>query len=163
MRYEQKRQRFRTVKVGSVPMSGLIAFRSRSGDTVLGVISGREGRFFKVQTKSCSYLFGDADKVVFLGVVLDVCDYIKREDAIQEAKAWSMFGKDDLVSRLERLPSADVMPVRHGCWIEQQPKYNLYKCSACEKVCFAELLGDQVVLYDYCPNCGARMDGGNNE
>ena len=90
-------------------------------------------------------------------------NYIKREDAIQEAKAWSMFGKDDLVSRLERLPSADVMPVRHGCWIEQQPKYNLYKCSACEKVCFAELLGDQVVLYDYCPNCGARMDGGNNE
>ena len=39
-------------------------------------------------------------------------DYIKREDAIQEAKAWSMFGKDDLVSRLERLPSVDVVVVK---------------------------------------------------
>ena len=38
-------------------------------------------------------------------------DYIKREDAIREAKAWSMFGKDDLVSRLERLPSADAVEV----------------------------------------------------
>lgn len=38
-------------------------------------------------------------------------DYIKREDAIKEANAWSMFGNDNLESRLKRLPSADVVEV----------------------------------------------------
>ena len=38
-------------------------------------------------------------------------DYIKREDAIKEANTWSMFGNDDLESRLKELPSADVVEV----------------------------------------------------
>ena len=38
-------------------------------------------------------------------------DYIKREDAIKEANTWSMFGNDNLESRLKRLPSADVVEV----------------------------------------------------
>ena len=38
-------------------------------------------------------------------------DYIKREDAIKEANAWSMFGNDNLGSRLKGLPSADVVEV----------------------------------------------------
>lgn len=56
-------------------------------------------------------------------------------------------------------PTADVVEVRHGHWEEQQPRYRLYKCSVCNKVCFAEMWGDETVLYNYCPNCGARMDG----
>ena len=103
----------------------------------------------------------------------NMSDYIKREDAIQ-AIVGHLVPKQydgDLVNAgfevaheiVDAVPSADVMPIRHGHWIEQQLKYNLYKCSACEKVCFAELLGDKVVLYGYCPNCGARMDGGNDE
>ena len=36
-------------------------------------------------------------------------EYIKLEDAIKEAKAWSMYGNDDLVSRLGKLPSIDVI------------------------------------------------------
>lgn len=38
-------------------------------------------------------------------------DYIKREDAIKEANTWSMFGNDNLESRLKRLPPADVAEV----------------------------------------------------
>ena len=38
-------------------------------------------------------------------------DYIKREDAIKEVNTWSMFGNDNLESRLKRLPSADVVEV----------------------------------------------------
>lgn len=38
-------------------------------------------------------------------------DYIKREDAIKEANTWSMFGNDNLESRLKALPSADVVEV----------------------------------------------------
>ena len=38
-------------------------------------------------------------------------EYIKREDAIKEANTWSMFGDDNLESRLKGLPSADVVEV----------------------------------------------------
>lgn len=38
-------------------------------------------------------------------------EYIKKEDAIKEANTWSMFGNDNLESRLKRLPSADVVEV----------------------------------------------------
>ena len=48
-------------------------------------------------------------------------------------------------------------PVRHGRWIEQE-KYTfgvMYDCSIC---------GDRILdnghSWNYCPNCGAIMDGG---
>ena len=54
--------------------------------------------------------------------------------------------------------AADVVPVRHGRWIEQE-KYTfgvMYDCSIC---------GDRILdnghSWNYCPNCGARMDGGD--
>ena len=50
-------------------------------------------------------------------------------------------------------------PVRHGRWIEQE-KYTfgvMYDCSIC---------GDRILdnghSWNYCPNCGAIMDGGTN-
>ena len=52
-------------------------------------------------------------------------------------------------------PAADVAPVRHGRWIEQE-KYTfgtMYDCSIC---------GDRILdnghSWNYCPNCGAKMD-----
>lgn len=65
----------------------------------------------------------------------------------------------DMLREFYFAPTEDVKPVRHGHWEQEQPQYRLYKCSACSKVCFAEAWGDETVLYDYCPNCGARMDG----
>ena len=51
-------------------------------------------------------------------------------------------------------------PVRHGRWIEQE-KYTfgvMYDCSIC---------GDRILdnghSWNYCPNCGCRMDGGDDE
>ena len=89
-------------------------------------------------------------------------DYIKREDAIKEANTWNMFGNDNLESRLKRLPSADVVPVRHGKWeITDAYPHNVY-CSECHKK-FAqthwEVWEDGSLPRNYCPNCGAKMDG----
>jgi len=57
--------------------------------------------------------------------------------------------------------AADVAPVKHGEWIEHQHidrngtyYTSHYKCSECGFEDFDE-------EYPYCPNCGARMDGGN--
>ena len=51
-------------------------------------------------------------------------------------------------------------PVRHGRWVEQE-KYTfgtMYDCSIC---------GDRILdnghSWNYCPNCGAKMDGDMNE
>ena len=48
-------------------------------------------------------------------------------------------------------------PVRHGRWIEQE-KYTfgvMYDCSIC-----GERILDNGHSWNYCPNCGAIMDGG---
>ena len=52
------------------------------------------------------------------------------------------------------LNSADVAPVVHGRWIMHDDEFGLTcECSACH----IETMGDG----NYCPNCGAKMDGGN--
>lgn len=57
---------------------------------------------------------------------------------------------------VHRLPAADVAPVVHGRWIEQE-KYTfgvMYDCSIC-----GNRILDNGHSWNYCPNCGARMDG----
>lgn len=50
----------------------------------------------------------------------------------------------------------DVEPEReHGEWIDPAAE-NCYRCSVCEEYTTMEI---PRLLYHYCPNCGARMDG----
>lgn len=73
---------------------------------------------------------------------------------------------------LDIIPTADVAPVRHGHWDVREPmpmhdiKGNLswgnwYVCTGCGFATTA--IEGHITQYKYCPNCGARMDGGNNE
>lgn len=53
-------------------------------------------------------------------------------------------------------PVADVVEVQHGRWIEQE-KYTfgvMYDCSICDN-----RILDNGHSWNYCPNCGAKMDG----
>jgi Zn finger protein HypA/HybF involved in hydrogenase expression len=58
-----------------------------------------------------------------------------------------------VVRVLDKQPTADVVEVRHGEWLERS--YGELQCSACGIV-----QGDEPHRYNYCPNCGAKMDGG---
>ena len=67
------------------------------------------------------------------------------------------------IKDVDAIPAADVAPVVHGRWIEYTKviipePYNkweqAWKCSECG-------FDDGFVAYNYCPNCGAKMDGGN--
>lgn len=101
-----------------------------------------------------------------------MADYIDRNEAIA---ALTEFRDDQTVSKyvsvencmvargaieratkvLESLPAADVEPVVHGRWIEQE-KYTfgvMYDCSIC-----GNRILDNGHSWNYCPNCGARMD-----
>lgn len=58
---------------------------------------------------------------------------------------------------ISKIPAADVAPVVHGRW-----EIGNQFCPVCGKDKFAGLDADIWCdwLPDYCPNCGARMDGG---
>ena len=83
-----------------------------------------------------------------------MAEYIEREalrDALYDADAITMSG----VKILNQFPGADVAPVRHGRWIASHDEF--CACSICKYPVY--LMWDQT---NYCPNCGAKMDGGAN-
>jgi hypothetical protein len=55
-------------------------------------------------------------------------------------------------------PTIDAEPVRHGRWIKFVYDTRWVKCSECE--CNWERRIVEECNVDYCPNCGAKMDGG---
>ena len=58
-------------------------------------------------------------------------------------------------------PTIEAEPVRHGYWenANGRPKTYIRKCSVCRKEAYFCGRG---CSYKYCPNCGAKMDGGED-
>ena len=97
-----------------------------------------------------------------------MAEYIEREavekfiiDGLNNSDVYERFGHDaiKIVAEVHYMPAADVAPVRHGRWVEKE-KYTfgtLYDCSIC-----GNRILDNGHSWNYCPNCGCRMDGGAN-
>lgn len=90
-------------------------------------------------------------------------EYIERKKAVEWFMAFVHMGDDSIptetvISDLNHaIPSADVAPVRHGRWIcADNAKC---KCSECDTVAFIALY-PPFADKNYCPNCGAKMNGG---
>ena len=90
-------------------------------------------------------------------------EYIDRNALIEHMKKDPLF---DLVEQygitgvIESFPAADVQPVKHGKNIKKEYP-TLFQCS----VCGCEDWDTSEVnygKYNYCPNCGAMIDGGEN-
>ena len=60
------------------------------------------------------------------------------------------------VGDIEDAPVVDAAPVVHGEWIElhEENGHEVGTCSYCRHV---------RIVDNYCPNCGAKMDGGNDD
>lgn len=52
----------------------------------------------------------------------------------------------------------DVAPVKHGKWIEDGYDDEPFVCSECGEPCISFCMGKP--RWNYCPWCGAHMDGG---
>ena len=57
-------------------------------------------------------------------------------------------------------PTADVEAVRHGEWTREENPFFLGGVGRCSLCGYAYLIGTMVNGSEYCPNCGAKMDGG---
>ena len=90
-------------------------------------------------------------------------EYINKTEILFEM-ATSLIPQDYEITRayaiakdiIKKAPAADVAPVVHGEWRERSLwiiRYP-YECSNCNYV--------SDLATNYCPNCGARMDGGNS-
>ena len=71
---------------------------------------------------------------------------------------------DRHIKFINSIPSADVQPVVHGRWnaihergLFSHPDSITYVCSECGKQYYT--LYNMSPLSNYCPDCGARMDG----
>ena len=69
----------------------------------------------------------------------------------------ALYKAEDVYEVLAKLPAADAVEVRHGRWtvyVISMIDGEGCKCSECGF--------EGVPYWDYCPNCGARMDGEQN-
>lgn len=106
-----------------------------------------------------------------------MAEYIER-DALRQAvlesqhdnshpRGWAHIAHDcehaHFVVMIDRFPVADVAPVVHGRWIHSRyedcsEQFELVKCSQCNHEAYA--MAFYVRGGNYCPSCGAKMDGG---
>ena len=107
-----------------------------------------------------------------IGEVLTMAEYIKREAISEEIRKYYYKnppnfsygeGFDRGLDRAQRAildaPSADVAPVRHGEWeiVVGSNGKEYMVCTCCR------VSQDLTGVFTYCPNCGCRMDGGDDE
>lgn len=104
-------------------------------------------------------------------------EYLKINDVLEAACEACDDGYywRDIEIAIESLPPADVVEVKHAYDMDEYT--SLFECSNCGWMCDDTYCGNpcvgNTVTYNYCPNCGAkidykigygeRMDGKNDE
>lgn len=88
-------------------------------------------------------------------------EYIRREDVIAWFMPYAHTGEsidaDVVISDIKGMKAANVAPVVHGRWVEYQIPH-IICCSNCDWA-----TGIEEKNFQYCPNCGAKMDGGDSD
>nr|DAH42605.1 MAG TPA: DNA-directed RNA polymerase [Caudoviricetes sp.] len=102
-----------------------------------------------------------------------MAEYIEREALRKVLEVWRDAHADvddaqgcglleDVIWEVDAQPAADVAPVVHGQWEYTPQTFNTLGQIRCPFCAWWSL--DQSIdgIYKYCPNCGAKMDGGNS-
>ena len=91
-----------------------------------------------------------------------MAEYIERENVIEWFMPYAHVGEsidaDVVISDIKGMKAADVAPVVHGRWVPTKAPF-MNECEDCSVCGYRTVWGHR---YNYCPNCGAKMDGGNS-
>ena len=95
-------------------------------------------------------------------------EYIEREAAIRVVNGQSSLTmtRSSLIDSISKLPAADVVPVVHGRW-DDSGRYTFtggstaVRCTNCG--CALTVSEYHLNNWNYCPVCGAKMDGGDSD
>lgn len=92
-------------------------------------------------------------------------EYIEREALIENLKRFAPEHFGELTEMLiMKQPAADVAPVVHGEWEDKQnpqwKAYDIRHCGVCGWNIPKSKLRIKDLHWNYCPMCGAKMDGG---
>ncbi len=91
--------------------------------------------------------------------------YIDREtyrNRLADLESWCQDerkpGLKQALEMFDEVPAADVASVVHGRWIPTEHPF-MNECEDCSNCGYRTVYGND---YPYCPNCGAKMDGGDH-
>ena len=103
-----------------------------------------------------------------------MAEYIEREAVVkeikEEIKACDVKFVEDIqikkglkiaLKDIKAAKAADVQPVKHGYWKEEEPR--VLKCSVCGEYAPMNYLGQNCIDSSYCPWCGTKMDSNADE
>lgn len=88
-------------------------------------------------------------------------EYVTREAATQAAVRAAWLGQtstDQIAKAINDIPAADVAPVVHARWQMRRSSWYCTNCGRGYRIIYGSVPASQ---HNYCPNCGAKMDGGN--
>lgn len=85
--------------------------------------------------------------------------YVKQTDVLRIISAIrydTYYGPYTIYQKIRNLPTVEYEPVVHGRWKKSRIPVPVYggieiSCSSCGRIAAHE--------YNYCPHCGAKMDG----
>ncbi len=87
---------------------------------------------------------------------IDAGEMIKNLTGMKEKLGYNAVAIEGMIKGIQDAIVPDVAPVLHGRWEWQTG--DLYMCTVCKADCHVEECLNEP-KYDYCPNCGAKMDG----
>ena len=71
-----------------------------------------------------------------------------------------------LIEDIQNAPTADVAEVKHGEWkaiVKQDNYFEPPYCDTCKCSVCGYVIDVSETVYNYCPMCGAKMDGERSE
>ena len=80
----------------------------------------------------------------------------------QEYLKWAVVEREKEIALLKKR-LADDRPVKHGQWIYDEKTTNTLLKLTCSKCGWWTINQSVYGLYNYCPECGAKMDGGEDD
>ena len=93
-----------------------------------------------------------------------MAEYIDKTQLIQRIKQEPTDGMytEEILSAIDEIKAADVAEVRHGKWVRMEDDVVYwYACSECKKRIPKTEYGNDA-WSNYCPNCGTKMDLGDD-